>query len=122
MASNSKSILAGIFLCLFLFVGSGWSADFDITIVSGGETPTITIQNNTDFAAYVYDLVKTDGTHIAINQDVIRSATIQVNADLFGVTEARCIAAEGAFEGWEKYLHNPESKDGFFHYTATVFN
>ena len=121
MALKLKKFLAGIVVFIFISAGPAAAADFDITLVSGGENPTITIQNNSNFSAYVYDLIKADGTKIIVHTEVINSATLQVTGDLAGVVEARCVAAENAFEGWEDYMSNPDSDDGFFHYSAAVF-
>ena len=115
-----KIYLSGVIFCFFLFSSYSWAAEFDVIVVSGGENPTIIIQNNTDFPAYVYDLVKADGTSIGISTDVIDTTTIQVRGDITGIVEARCLAAQNSFEGWEKWLYNPAETDGLFHYTAAV--
>lgn len=118
---KSNFLLSAIAVSVFVFAVSVTAADFDITIISGGENPTVTIQNNTDFPAYLYDLVKADGTNVNVHTQVIDSATVQLSGDPAGVVEVRCVAAENAFEGWENFLSNPDSADGFFHYGAAVF-
>ena len=115
-----KVFLVGIFICFYVYSNPALAADFDITVSSSGLSQTITIQNNSDFPAYVYDLVKTDGSKIGISTKVIDNVTIKVTGDLTGVVEARCLAAENSFEGWEKWLYNPTETDGLFHYTAKV--
>jgi hypothetical protein len=120
MRSKQLLFVSVIALIGFLIPLLGSAAEFEVFVVSEGEKPIIVIQNNTDFPAYIFDLVRSDGTRIGISTDVIDTATIQINDDIGEVVEVRCLAAQNSFDGWEDYLYNPAETDGFFHYTAVT--
>ncbi|MEW6221035.1 MAG: hypothetical protein AB1634_16095 [Thermodesulfobacteriota bacterium] len=104
-------------LLVLAMTGTGQAADFDVEAKVDQGRHLLVITSNIGHPAYLYDLVRADGSSIGIHANVVGTVAVETGADPGGVVKARCLAAEGSPD-WQKYLRNPKEGDGFFHFTA----
>ena len=119
MRKMDSCILPAVLLSIFVFSIHSFAADFNVFVAEGGENQTITIQNNTGFAVYVYDFLKQDGTGIGVHAEIADAVTVPAVGDIGGIVAARCLSAVDPSEPIAGYEGTPES-DGFYHFTAAA--
>ena len=122
--SNLKWFLILPSIIFFVFLSNiAFSADFDVTVVSQGESSVITITNNLGLPAYVSDLLKADGTSIGIHEDVDDSITLEISGEPVEIVEARCVPPSHLTPPEDDgYFEYPKNMDGFYRFTAEIIN